>query len=108
MREVCPSELVRHSTKGCAAVIEIWSRGAFDSLGNRMFLMGKVMVDTMVMKSMNLILILRNGSGSQTQPCPQQMLQSLLQNWDRGNTPTARHTYFLFGGVTSCRQGGNV
>jgi hypothetical protein len=42
------------------------------------------------------------------------------RTWDRGNTPTARHTYnhlawinhlnalFLFGGVTSCRQGGNV
>ncbi|ADE16279.1 Kelch repeat protein [Nitrosococcus halophilus Nc 4] len=121
MREVCPSESVSPSTRDCAAVIESWSGGAFDSAGNRMFLMGGGHNGYYGNEVYEFDLDTEEWARLTDSTTPAADADTVCYStWDGGLTPTARHTYnhlawvnhlnelFLFGGVTSCRNGGNL
>lgn len=121
MREVCPSEAVKPSTKDCAAVIESWGGGAFDPTGNRMFLMGGGHVGYYGNEVYEFNLDSQQWIRLTNPTMPTADADAVCYStWDRGRTPTARHTYnhlawinhlgelFLFGGVTSCRHGGSL
>ncbi|KFI22370.1 kelch repeat-containing protein [Nitrosococcus oceani] len=121
MREVCPNEPIRHSTKDCAAVIESWSGGAFDPIGNRMFLMGGGHGGYYGNEIYEFDLDTKKWTRLTNPTMPAADADSVCYStWDGGLTPTARHTYnhlawvdhlnelFLFGGVTSCQNGGSL
>ncbi|ADJ28631.1 galactose oxidase [Nitrosococcus watsonii] len=121
MREVCPAKAVKPSTKDCAAVIESWSGGAFDPVGNRMFLMGGGHGGYYGNEVYAFDLDTQRWTRLTNPTTPTADAETVCYStWDGGHTPTARHTYnhlawidhlgelFLFGGVTSCRKGGSL
>ncbi|ABA58432.1 Kelch repeat protein [Nitrosococcus oceani ATCC 19707] len=121
MRQVCPSELVKPSTKDCAAVIESWSGGAFDPVGNRMLLMGGGHGGYYGNELYAFDLDTEKWTRLTDPTIPTADAKTVCYStWDGGLTPTARHTYnhlawidhlselFLFGGGTSCWNGGTL